>query len=241
MKLAVNYSEALLSLLEHDPALPVDYIKVPTIPFPGCFVQFERGRRLRRLLPHPAQQGVIALGHPDADQRFDRATVAEIIRRAQPRYLSTHLEARVEFFPAFRACQHTEEAALAMAMKRRFIDAIEEVRTATGLPLILENFPYYKWWCHFRLGSHPDFITEICAAADCGFLLDLAHAHCAAWHMGIDIWDYLRVLPLARVREIHVSGVQERAGEGLRDTHVALSEYDYQLLEGVLALVEPES
>lgn len=71
MKLAVNFSQALLSLFAEDPDLPVDLVKVPTIPFPECFSQFDHGRVFRKLLPHPAQPGVISLGHPSPKEQFN--------------------------------------------------------------------------------------------------------------------------------------------------------------------------
>jgi hypothetical protein len=56
MKLAVNYSQALMTLFDHDPGIPVDYIKVPTIPFPECWSQFDEGEKRRTfywILPTP--------------------------------------------------------------------------------------------------------------------------------------------------------------------------------------------
>ncbi|MGE5606084.1 MAG: DUF692 family multinuclear iron-containing protein, partial [Bacteroidota bacterium] len=233
MKLAVNYSEALLSLLTEEPELPVDYIKVPTMPFPGCFSQFERGIALRKLLPHPAQPGVISLGHPSPQERFNRELVSRVIDLTNPPYLSTHLEAAVDFFPSFKNEQHRFDQDLKQAMCARFLNSIDLVKKVTGLPLVLENFPYYAWWRHYKLGSDPSFIAEVCEAGDCGFLLDIAHARCSAWNFGISVEHYLESLPLSRLVEIHLAGVSLRI-EGIRDTHSKLSNEDYQLLESIL-------
>ena len=240
MKLAVNFSEALLSLLAEDPGLPVDYIKVPTIPFPGCFSQFEQGRTYRKLLPHPAQPGVISLGHPLPQEQFDRELVSKIIELANPPYLSTHLEAALDFFPSYKEEQHNFDQGLKQEMLGRFLNGIDRVKKAAGLPLLLENFPYYSWWCHYRLGSDPAFISEVCEAGDCGFLLDIAHARCSAWNFGISIEQYLESLPLSRLVEIHLAGVKLRT-EGVRDTHTKLSAEDYQLLALILDTTSPET
>ena len=239
MKLAVNFSDALLSLLEREPELPVDYIKFPTIPFPGCWEQFERGKNFRKILPHLSQPGVIALAHPEPGQRFDAGTVLKVLERTKPPYLSTHLETRVEFFPEFQAHQHQSDPLLVKTVKAHLLKAIEEVKTAIPVPLVLENFPFYRWWKHYRLGSESWFIREICEAGDCGFLLDIAHARCSAWNMECKVNDYLNELPLVRTREIHLAGVQLRE-EGLRDAHTALGEEDYTLFESVLDRTDPE-
>lgn len=240
MKLAVNFSKVLLSLLEEDPGLPVDYIKVPTIPFPGCFSQFKQGRTYRKLLPHPAQPGVISLGHPSPQEQFNRELVSEIIELTNPPYLSTHLEAALDFFPSFKKEQHNYDQGLKRKMLERFLNSIDWVKKATGLPLLVENFPYYSWSRHYKLGSDPAFISEVCEAGDCGFLLDIAHARCSAWNFGISIEQYLKSLPLSRLVEIHLAGVKLRT-EGVRDTHTKLADEDYQLLGLILGKTSPET
>ncbi|HEY8464890.1 MAG TPA: DUF692 family multinuclear iron-containing protein [Bacillota bacterium] len=239
LKLAVNFSESLLNLLQQNPGIPVDYIKVPTIPFPDCFSQFEQGEKWRKLLPHPAQPGVIALGHPQPQQQFNPELVGEIIRRTNPSYLSTHLEAQVAYFPEFRQLQHINHPELKQVMLKRFLTAIKKVKATTGLPLILENFPYYLWLNHFRTAAEPQFIAELCTAGDCGLLLDIAHARCSAASLGWDDQDYIFALPLERLREVHLAGVG-KCEYGICDTHTALEDWDYQLLQAVLERAKPE-
>lgn len=239
MKLAVNFSDVLLNLLNENPDLPVDYIKVPTEPLPDSFHQFEKGRVFRKLLPHPAQPGVICLGHPSPKERFNRELVAKVINLTKPPHLSTHLEAKLDFFPSFRKEQHRFDLDLKKELFERFLGGIDLVKKETGLPLLLENFPYYSWWCHYKLGSDPLFITELCETGDCGFLLDIAHARCSAWYFGISVEEYIGLLPLHRMVEIHLAGTNERV-EGLRDTHTRLTNDDYRLFEFILEKTNPE-
>ena len=49
-------------------------------------------------------------------------------------------------------------------------------------------------------------------ATGCGFLLDLSHAQLAARVLGIDPYAYIEALPVTRIREIHVTGVQRFEG-----------------------------
>lgn len=240
MKIAVNYSAALISLLTAEPELPVDFIKVPLMPFPGCWGQFEKGELHRKLLPHLAQVGVLAVGHPDDSRQFNPAIVQKALNWANPPYLSTHLEAQVEFLPEHKEFQHQKPLWLKEALKKHFLARIANVKQRLDTPLVLENYPYYTWWRHYRWGSAPEFITEVCREGGCQFLLDTAHARCSAWHMQEASWDYIKALPLKSLREVHITGVQLRRAEGLRDTHTMPDEEDFQLLERLLAEARPE-
>ena len=152
MKLAVNYSDMLISLLEKNPRLSVDYLKVPTRPFPDCWDQFDYGlrnlaRRSRanqfQLLPHIAQVGVLALGHPQPEQRFDPPTLERILSLTNPPYLSTHLEARVEYFPEVKEYQHQNHPRVRRILTEHFGRVIREFTEYLQIPVVVENFPYY--------------------------------------------------------------------------------------------------
>src|SRR5690554_165079 len=238
MKLAVNYSPALASILDAEPDL-VDYVKVPTIPFPDCWAQFKAGAEYGRLLPHPAQPGVLCLGHPRPELCFNREMLAEIIKRTNPPYISTHLEAKVDFFPQWKAAQHVIDPVVEENLAHHFLQSVREVKAEIRLPLVLENFPYYPWWAHYKICADPGFITRICQEGACGFLFDLAHAKCSAWSFQMDFLSYLHALPLEKTSEIHLAGVQTRA-EGIIDTHTKLEEDDYRILEYVLTKTDPE-
>lgn len=72
-------------------------------------------------------------------------------------------------------------------------------------PLLLENFNYhptnaYEYICE------PDTFSMLIREINCGVLLDLAHARISAHNMGYaDPRDYLSLIPLDRIREIHVT------------------------------------
>jgi uncharacterized protein (UPF0276 family) len=239
MELAVNYSENLMTLLDQDPALPVDYIKVPTIPFPDCWSQFERGGTRRKLLPHPSQPGVLALGRIDPGEQYNHGIIRKILQRTHPPYLSTHVEARVDFFPEYQEYQRIYHPLVRQMLREHFLKSIARVRETLSVPLVVENFPYYNWWRHYKTGSEPEFLSELCEAGDLGFLLDIAHARCSAWHFKMDVKDYLDALPLHRLQEIHLAGTQFREPEGLRDTHTVIDETDYELLQYLLGKTTP--
>jgi uncharacterized protein (UPF0276 family) len=143
MKLAVNYSDALISLIQSDPELPVDMIKVPTEPFPGSWRQFEHGKQFRPLLPHLAQVGIIALGHPNPKLRFNEPAVLRALKEGCSTYLSTHLEAKVDYFPELSDYQHQLDFSIAEHLREHYRKVIREVKACLRIPLVIENFPYY--------------------------------------------------------------------------------------------------
>lgn len=239
MKLAVNYSSALISLLIAHPALPVDYIKVPTVPFPDCWFQFDEGGLYRKLLPHLAQTGILAPGHPEAAQRLNSEIVATVLEKTDPPYLSTHLDAKLEYYPEMADFLHQSSAEFKQLLTGNFLEAIHEIKESIRIPLVLENSTYYPWRQSFRLVVETAFITEICEEGDCGLIVDIAHARCSALNLNQEIAAYFQALPLKRVREIHLSGVLERP-EGLRDTHTSPTDFDFELLELLLRITDPQ-
>lgn len=73
--------------------------------------------------------------------------------------------------------------------------------------IIVEN-DHDNGGLHLRPAYLPEVIAEVVAATGCGFLLDLAHVCLAAHALGVDPRDYCAALPVAALREVHVSGVQ---------------------------------
>jgi uncharacterized protein (UPF0276 family) len=115
----------------------------------------------------------------------------------------------------------------------RVVNNLTHYRPRFGVPLLLENSPLY-----FRLpGStmtQVEFINAICRQLDVGLLLDLAHFHITADTMGFDAAVEIEKLPLERVVEIHISGVDEQK-DALWDNHASRApESVFRLLEIVL-------
>lgn len=78
-----------------------------------------------------------------------------------------------------------------------------ELRQVTGLPVVLENAPRTLVVDLHGDAPEGDFIRDVLERADAGFLLDLESARATAETRGLDLWTYLRELPLRRIVEIH--------------------------------------
>ena len=58
----------------------------------------------------------------------------------------------------------------------------------------------------------PEVVRRVIEETGCGLLLDLSHTRLAAQELGMDARDYISALPVERIHEIHVTGIQRFEG-----------------------------
>jgi uncharacterized protein len=99
--------------------------------------------------------------------------------------------------------------------------------------VIAENVPYQAHAGQVaRPAVEPDLIAQAIRETGCGFLFDLGHARICAHYTGMSEEDYIRLLPMEKLREIHVAGVQ--AVDGVLCDHLAMTREDWDLLDQTL-------
>ena len=107
-------------------------------------------------------------------------------------------------------------------------------RERVGCPLALENATFYSHMPGAEM-DEASFLCQLLAAGDCGMLLDVNNVYVNSVNHGFDARDYLRALPVARVRQLHLAG-HSRQGGMLIDTHDApVAEAVWQLYERAVA------
>ena len=106
---------------------------------------------------------------------------------------------------------YTEEAVKHMATR------ICQVQDCLGRRILIENISRYFSYSQSQL-SEGEFLSAVCAEADCGLLLDLSNAYVNQCNLGEDLGDFIKALPLARIGEVHLAGYSERDGL-LIDSH----------------------
>ncbi len=121
---------------------------------------------------------------------------------------------------------------------RRFVQRVRKLARSIQAPVILENIEPLPF-DGYDFEVQPARITEVLEGAECGFLLDTGHARVSAAVLGVDVYAYLSGLPLERVVQVHVSGPRMCNGS-LVDAHEPLQEFDYALLDFVLARTQPQ-
>ncbi|MBI3079386.1 MAG: DUF692 family protein [Deltaproteobacteria bacterium] len=82
------------------------------------------------------------------------------------------------------------------------------LREALGVPLVVEPIPTYLHLDLPQMGE-VEFVQRFYEASGCGMLLDVAHAWLSARYAGVPARQFLESLPLERVVELHVAGVED--------------------------------
>jgi uncharacterized protein (UPF0276 family) len=236
IQLTANLSDALLDLFQSDgahvSAALVDAVEV------GPWFSLAQIHRFQSQLPgwqfyFHAGNAVMALGTARRLKAYLRATAGP--------WTSCHLSLLRPgyIWLALRWGWYLPSPNVPRAVDR-FVRRVAALARAVDLPILLENMPAPPdEKGRYAFDADPDIINEILARTGCHLLLDLAHARVAAAGQGLDVHDYLALLPLDKVLQIHVSGPGMRDGH-LRDLHEPLQEVDYALLDWVLARTRPQ-
>jgi uncharacterized protein len=100
---------------------------------------------------------------------------------------------------------------------RVIADNVRRLQDALGVPVAIENGTSYLRPRSDEM-SDGEFIARVAEAADCGLLLDLHNAYANAVNGRQSLRDFLGLLPLQRVWELHLAGGMQRDGFWL-DAH----------------------
>jgi uncharacterized protein (UPF0276 family) len=91
------------------------------------------------------------------------------------------------------------------------------VQDFLGSRLLVENVSSYLTYCHSTL-TEPEFLAALTEAADCDLLFDVNNAYVNQVNHGSPAGAFLDILPLERIREIHLAGYEDKGGY-LIDAH----------------------
>jgi uncharacterized protein (UPF0276 family) len=92
------------------------------------------------------------------------------------------------------------------AMVDSVVRSLERATSVLSVPVILENPPIYFSMPGSTM-SQVDFISQVCARSEARLLLDLAHFYITSRTLEYDPMAELERLPLEKVVEVHISGV----------------------------------
>ena len=97
--------------------------------------------------------------------------------------------------------------AVDLITERLIADVSAVVRRFGAERVIAENNPPNADEC-LRPAYQPEVISNVVRETGCDLLLDLAHVRLAARTLGMDGRQYAEALPVERIRDIHVTGIQ---------------------------------
>ncbi len=156
----------------------------------------------------------LSIGSVDAPDPRYLADVRHLADRFEPAWISDHLcwtgvggLNTHDLLPL----PYTEEA-LAMV-----VNHVGQVQEALGRQILLENVSSYLSFDSSQM-KEWEFLSEVAQRADCAILLDVNNVYVSSVNHGFDPLQYLRALPRARIRQIHLAG-HSNNGNHLIDTH----------------------
>jgi len=256
--LGTNGTEAMAVMLAETKAYLVDYLKVG--PFMGrqAIAALSCYPMLLHLDDSPSSH------QPLSDDQLDR--VKSYVAQSATPWTSAHIGFGVADVSLDDALITQPSSALldrSVALENISRNA-RQMRDAISVPLLLENLPLFPNHAHLHI-CEPEFISTVISQTDCGLLLDLADARVSADILGLSATEYMLMLPMDRLVEIHISGprrldeldetrretVQRNAlsvsdhvdirSDSLVDAHEPIRREDLELLSGVLDRVRPRA
>jgi len=151
----------------------------------------------------------LSIGGAGPLDRDHLARLALLVARYEPQAVSEHLawSSHGGFgFPDLLPLPLTE------ATLDRVVEHLDEVQTALGRTILLENPSTYFRFAESTI-AEVDFIAEAARRSGCGLLLDVANVDVSATNHGFDPRAYLAAFPVERVAEIHLAGRFETRDE----------------------------
>jgi uncharacterized protein (UPF0276 family) len=141
-------------------------------------------------------------------------TIKRLIKTYEPVQVSDHLcfssHASHQYHDLL-PLPYTEEAL------QHVSDRIRRVQDFLGVRLLVENVSSYLTYRHSTL-AEAEFLAALTESADCDLLFDVNNAYVNQINHGAPADDFLKQLPLGRIREIHLAGYQDK-GDYLIDAH----------------------
>lgn len=226
MNFAINYSPQAAELLAGG-RIEIDYFKTP--PWPEMIAKAERQR------PVAVHFGFHA-GTGQLDQT-DWGEIEDILKSTATIYVNAHLAADARDGVPFD-CDNPSPDEVEQIIADTHADVAALVDRFGAERVILENAPYRVGQGHVnRVSVLPEVICDVIERHGCGLLLDISHARISADTLGMDPKDYIQALPVARLRELHFTGLHDLGGGFLMD-HLPVLEDDWPWLDWVLEGIE---
>lgn len=144
----------------------------------------------------------LSLGSADALDSEHLATLRALVRRYQPGLVSDHI-----CWGAIGGVHLNDLLPLPFTAEALdlMVSRVQQVQEALGREFLVENVSSYLTFRHAEM-SEWEFVAELVRRAGCGLLLDVNNVYVNSINHGFDAHAYLRAMPVAAVREIHLAG-----------------------------------
>ncbi|MDE1887870.1 MAG: DUF692 domain-containing protein [Gammaproteobacteria bacterium] len=160
----------------------------------------------------------LSLGSSDRLHQEHLAKLKTLVQHVQPGLVSEHLcwgAVGPRHLNDLLPLPYTEEALDLM------VEHVSRAQEYLGRELLMENVSTYLSFTHSTIPEW-EFVAGLSRRTGCGLLLDVNNIHVNSVNHGFDPHAYIRAIPAAAVREIHLAGFTAKPGLGaplLIDTH----------------------
>lgn len=160
----------------------------------------------------------LSVGSTDALKPAHLAQLKSLIEAVEPVLVSEHLSwssVGGRFLNDLLPLPYTEEAL------NHVTERVLQTQEQLGRQILIENISSYLQLCESAIPEW-EFLAALAECSGCGILLDINNIYVSAANHGFDARQYLRSVPTAHVKEMHLAGFTHNRfedGEILIDSH----------------------
>lgn len=200
--LAVNYSAAVADLVNRGEA-KLELYKCPA--WPDLVTRINGGGPVYVHFPLRVGMGTGVPINTETGYEPDWDAFESLLTKTGTPWVSAHMGPTPADHPGLTdAPWETQVTVVTEALIRDLQTWVD--RYGAGRVVGENIFEYYGM--HLRATVIPEVLTEVIETVGCGLLLDLSHARIAARDLGMDAKAYVEALPVAHLREVHITGIQ---------------------------------
>ncbi len=207
MEFAVNYSPVLAEMLRAGQVC-VDRFKCPS--WPGLLKEAMQTRPVYVHFPLVIGSGLGCAMDAETKQPADLEKVAELLAMTGTRYVNTHFGPKAKQYPSI-PIDSREPLHINQVVAGTLRDLEPLIKRFGAERVLVENIVNENGW--LTIAALPEVIARVLEETGCGFLFDHSHARMAARKLGLDERAYSTAMPVERIREIHVTGIQLMEGD----------------------------
>jgi uncharacterized protein (UPF0276 family) len=203
MELAVNYSQATSELLQAG-QVQIDRFKCP--PWPELVAAVQKNYPLYVHFSLRVHRGIGDVIDMETGQLVEWDDVETLLIQTGTPNVNVHLAPSSKDYPDIPV--DTADPAHAEMLADHMIQDVRVVAERFGPERVVVENDHPQRGRQLRPTYLPEVICRVVEETGCGFLLDVSHARLAAHDLGMDVREYVAELPMDRIREMHVAGIQ---------------------------------
>ncbi|MGC9346798.1 MAG: DUF692 family multinuclear iron-containing protein [Anaerolineae bacterium] len=207
MDYALNYSAAAAELIRRG-AIEIDLFKCAA--WPDMIASAQALGRVYIHFPLRVGMGTGDALNTETNSAPDWNAIERMLAETSTPWINVHLGPRPEDHPAISV--GSTAPADVEQLTESLIRDVAAVVDRFGADRVLGENIFGAEGMHPRAAVLPNVVREVVETTGCGFLLDLSHARLAAEELDMAPKAYIEALPVDRIKEIHVTGIQ-RFGE----------------------------